>query len=79
MNRCNVSASRILRNEVCREANMQRRLDVSVEELVLLNQLLEDARTRLLAEIHHPDRRSFREDLWQRLAMLDRLLARCGS
>jgi hypothetical protein len=52
-------------------------LDVSEEELVVLSELLEAERAKLLVEIRHTDHRSYREELRQRLDVLERLLARC--
>lgn len=54
-------------------------LNLSGEELAILSELLESARTRLLVEIHHTDRRAFREELRHRLAVVERLAERCKS
>lgn len=52
-------------------------LSLTGEEVAILAELLESARTKLLVEIHHTDHRSFREQLRHRLALIEGLLARC--
>jgi len=44
------------------------------EELTVLNELLESERSRLLVEIRHTDHRAFREELRQRLQIVEHLL-----
>lgn len=48
-------------------------LDVSSEELELLAELLESERAKLTIEIRHTDHRSYRTQLRERLAMVERL------
>jgi hypothetical protein len=54
-------------------------LEVSSEELEILAELLESERTKLLIEIRHTDHRSFREQLRERLAIVERLDERCKN
>ena len=54
-------------------------LNLSSEELVILAQVLESARDTLLVEIRHTDHRSYREELRQRLTVIERLLERCQT
>ena len=49
-------------------------LNLSGEEAMLLAELLESARARLLIEIRHTDHRAFRDELRHRLAALERLI-----
>jgi len=51
-------------------------LDVSSEELEVLAELLESERAKLMVEIRHTDHRSYREQLRERLAIVERLEAR---
>ena len=55
---------------------IQGHLALTSEELAILTELLESARTRLLVEIRHTDHRSFRDELRHRLDMVDSLLKR---
>lgn len=48
-------------------------LDVSGEELEVLAELLESERAKLLIEIRHTDHRSYRAQLRERLAIVERL------
>ena len=48
-------------------------LDVSSEELEVLAELLESERAKLLIEIRHTDHRSYRAQLRERLAIVERL------
>jgi hypothetical protein len=52
------------------------RLELTAEETVLVAELLENARTRLLLEIRRTDHRSYRDDLRNRLALIESLLGR---
>jgi hypothetical protein len=60
-------------------------LHLSGEEAMLLSELLESARARLLIEIRHTDHRAFRDELRHRLTGLERLIEKlnptvhCGS
>lgn len=47
------------------------------EELSVLIELLESERAKLLVEIRHTDRRVFRDQLRQRLAVVEGLMERC--
>lgn len=51
-------------------------LDLSGEEAMLLAELLEAARARLLIEIRRTDHRAFRDELRHRLAVLERVIER---
>jgi hypothetical protein len=51
-------------------------LDLSGDEAMLLAELLESARARLLIEIRRTDHRAFRDELRHRLAVLERLIER---
>jgi hypothetical protein len=53
-------------------------LNLTSEEFAILAELLESARDKLLVEIHHTDHRSFRDQLRQRLALVESLLERCN-
>ena len=48
------------------------------EELAVLAELLETARTKLLIEIRHTDHRAFRDELRHRLTLVESLIERCG-
>jgi hypothetical protein len=52
-------------------------LDLSSEELELLAELLESERAKLLVEIRHTAHRSYRDQLRERLAIVERLAERC--
>ena len=54
-------------------------LNLPGEELAILAELLELARTRLLIEIRHTDRRAFRDELRHRLTLVDSLIERYAS
>ncbi len=54
-------------------------LNLSSEELAVLAELLETARARLLIEIRHTDRRAFRDELRQRLTVVEALAERCHA
>ena len=48
-------------------------LEVTGEELEILAELLESERTKLMIEIRHTDHRSYRAELRERLAIVERL------
>ncbi len=52
-------------------------LDLSSEEMELLSELLESERARLVIEILHTDHRTYRQQLRNRLAIVERLEERC--
>lgn len=52
-------------------------LDLSSEECVVLAEVLEEARTKLLVEIRRTNHRTFRDELRQRLTLVEGLLERC--
>lgn len=52
-------------------------LALSNEELAILAELLDAERAKLLVEIRHTDHRSFRTQLRDRLAIIERLVERC--
>jgi hypothetical protein len=54
-------------------------LDVSGEELEIRAELLESARAKLMIEIRHTDYRSYRDQLRERWAIVERLEERCKS
>ena len=49
-------------------------LRLTSEELTLLSELLESAHANLLVEIRHTDHRSYRNELRQRLELVERLI-----
>lgn len=51
-------------------------LQLAGEEIAVLTELLESERSRLLVEIRHTDHRAYREELRQRLDIVERLVAR---
>lgn len=53
-------------------------LNLTEEEAVILAEVLESARKKLLVEIHHTDHRSFRDQLRHRLTLIESLLDRCN-
>jgi len=54
-------------------------LSLNEDELAILTELLEAARTELLVEIHHTHHRNFRDYLRKRLNVLEGLLERVGQ
>lgn len=48
-------------------------------ELLVLKELLESERARLLVEIRHTDHRAFRNELRQRLETVEGLIERCRT
>jgi len=57
----------------------QSAVTLSGEDLSILSELLASERARLLVEIRHTDHRSFRDELRQRLDLVERLLAHLES
>lgn len=57
-------------------ATMYEPLNLTGEELEVLAELLETARTRLLVEIRRTDHRAFRDELRHRLTVVEALLER---
>ena len=53
-------------------------LNLPGEELAVLAELLESARTKLLLEIRRTDHRAFRDELRHRLTLVERLVEHCG-
>ncbi|MFB3777231.1 MAG: hypothetical protein ACE141_06445 [Bryobacteraceae bacterium] len=53
-------------------------ISVESDELALLRELLDSERNRLLVEIRHTDHRTYRDQLRQRLEVVERLMERCG-
>jgi hypothetical protein len=51
-------------------------LQLAGEETAVLTELLESERSRLLVEIRHTDHRAYREELRQRLDIVERLVGR---
>ncbi len=54
-------------------------LSLNSEEREILNELLESERNRLLIEIRHADHRAFRDDLRDRLTLVEGLIQRWRS
>jgi len=54
-------------------------IHLNSDELVLLAELLESARVKLLIEIRHTDHRAFRDELRKRLSLVESLLERCRA
>lgn len=52
-------------------------ISVESEDLALLKELLDSEQDRLLVEIRHTDHRSYRDQLRQRLAVVERLIEDC--
>ena len=52
-------------------------ISLESEDLALLKELLESEQDRLLVEIRHTDHRSYRDQLRQRLALVERLIEDC--
>jgi hypothetical protein len=52
--------------------------DLSQEERALVAELLNSECAKLLVEIRHTERRTYREELKRRLATVERLAARFG-
>ena len=51
-------------------------LRLAAEETAVLTELLESEHSRLLVEIRHTDHRAYREELRQRLEIVEHLLGR---
>jgi len=54
-------------------------LHLSSEEFQVLSELLESERAKLLVEIRHTDHRAYRNELRQRLALVETMAERCQS
>jgi hypothetical protein len=54
-------------------------LTLEGQEVGMVEELLDEARTKLLVEIRHTDHRRFLDGLRQRLALVERLLERCRA
>lgn len=54
-------------------------IQLGAGERTILGELLESERNRLLVEIRHTDHRSYREELRQRLEIVEGLLQRCKT
>jgi hypothetical protein len=63
--------------EVPMNATILEPLQLDSEERATVAELLEEARTKLLVEIRRTDHRKFRDELRQRLSVIERLLERC--
>lgn len=53
-------------------------INVNSQEIAVLADLLESERARLLVEIRHTHHRAFRNELQQRLTIIEVLADRCG-
>jgi hypothetical protein len=53
-------------------------LDLDSNELAILRELLQAERAKLLVEIRHTHHRVFRDELRQRLTVVENLAERCG-
>jgi hypothetical protein len=51
-------------------------LELATDEFAVLSELLESERCRLLVEIRHTDHRSYRDELRQRLTLVEKLVER---
>ena len=60
-------------------ATIHEPLDVDREELAILSELLESERAKLLVEIRHTTHRTFRDQLRQRLRLIEDLAERCAA
>jgi hypothetical protein len=54
-------------------------LSISSEELVILIELLESERAKLLIEIRHTHHRAFRDELRHRLTLIETFAERCRA
>lgn len=54
-------------------------LNLTDRETAILADLLESERARLLVEIRHTHHRAFRDELRDRLTVIESLAARCAS
>jgi hypothetical protein len=73
----NLLASSVCTKEVLMSTTIHERLNLDNEEFVVLTELLESARTKLMVEVRHTDHRVFRDELRRRLTVVERLLDRC--
>lgn len=58
------------------DAMQTERLELGGEQIAILTELLESERTKLLVEVRHTDHRSYRDELRQRLNLVEQLLER---
>jgi hypothetical protein len=63
--------------EVLMNATTHEPLNLHREEMAVLAELLESERAKLLAEIRHTHHRTFRDELRQRLTLVEGLIERC--
>ncbi len=70
-------ASSVCAKEFLMSTTSHERLDLNNEEIVILTEVLDCTRTKLLIEIRHTDHRVFRDELRKRLSVVERLLERC--
>lgn len=56
------------------DATHVERLNLDNEQLALLRELLESERAKLLVEVRHTDRRSYRDELRHRIDLMEQLL-----
>lgn len=54
-------------------------LQLTGHELEIVAELLESERARLLVEIRHTDHRSYRDELRDRLDVVEKLVERCRA
>lgn len=71
-----MNAGRISAKEVLVNLTTHEPLNLNSEELAILGELLESERAKLLVEIRHTDHRVFREQLRQRLSLVEGLAER---
>ena len=55
------------------------RLEITDRERELLLELIEEEQKRFIHELNHTDSRDYRALLWERLEILEGLLAKCRS
>jgi len=60
-------------------SNTREQLELSNEEFVILRELLQSERAKLLVEVQHTDHRAFREELRRRLRLIDGMAERVGG
>jgi hypothetical protein len=66
-------------SEVVMNSIIHEPLSLNSEELAILAELLESERAKLLVEIRHTDHRTFRDELRQRLTVVEGLAERCAT
>lgn len=60
------------------ESTIHAPLNLDSDHLAILSELVESARVRLLVEIRHTHHRAFRDELRNRLNLIEDLAQRCG-